>query len=86
MPQNGSSHTFSIIASNRVGDSPPSHAATLSTWEGRIPQQPLSLVEVAHPSPASSYSPATSINVQFVPPYDFEQAIVGYVILIDGPR
>ena len=58
--ENGTTHTFSVVAWNEKGRSEASPVATLSTWPGRVPQTPEPPTVMAHPSATDpAYSSAT---------------------------
>ena len=90
---NGSVYSFRVVAVNEAGPSEMSPTANISTWPGRVPQQPqppyIDASDAANPLPGSS-NPSTSsamaVLLYWVPPYDFEQTLTGYAIYVDGPN
>ena len=85
---NGSTRVIAVAASNAAGRSPLSPAVQLSTWPGSVPAQPAKPVLVAFGSDGWSesqgFSPATSINIRWHRPYDFEQQITTYRVMLSS--
>lgn len=82
---NDTAYTFTVAARNAIGWGLASPPTTLRTWQSRLPQAPNAPSLRNGGLYASGYSTATSVYLDWWPPYDFEEAIISYQLTWSPP-